>query len=34
MLSMPIRLQSLEAIARRNTEIAKPPGLIQETKFP
>jgi hypothetical protein len=33
MLSVPIRLQSFQSIARRNTEIAESPGLIQKTKL-
>jgi hypothetical protein len=34
MLSVPVRLQSFQSIAGRNTEIAEYPGLIQETKLP
>jgi len=33
MLSLPIRFQGFKSIARRNTEIAEYPGLVQKTKF-
>jgi hypothetical protein len=32
-LSLPVRLQGFQPVAGRNPEIAKHPGLIQETKF-
>jgi hypothetical protein len=33
MLSLPIRLQHFQAIARRDPKIAQYPGLIQKTQL-